>query len=320
MSRQIQETYTISDDDTGKRVDQVATRVFEEYSRSRIQSWIKSEEITLNGEPCRSRDKVFSGDEIVLNATLEEEERWKAQDIDISAVYEDSHIIVVNKPAGLVVHPGAGIGEGTLLNGLLHHYPEVAMLPRAGIVHRLDKDTSGLMVVARSLEAHTSLIKQLQDRSLGREYEAVVMGELTGGGMVDKPMGRHPTQRIKMAVHEASSSSAKEAITHYRLIKRFSGYTHIACQLETGRTHQIRVHMAWLKHPIVGDPLYLGRQKWVAGTASGLKTVLQGFNRQALHARRLTLIHPESGEELMWEAELPQDMVQLLTAMEASCV
>ena len=330
MTKSIQEQCTVPDIDAGKRVDQVAASLFQQYSRSRIQEWIKQGAILVDGQSCRSKDKLLSGEVISLKAELVEDDRWLPQDIAVDEVYSDEHIIIINKPTGLVVHPGAGMPDGTLLNGLLFHYPELATLPRAGIVHRLDKDTTGLMVVARSLLAHTSLVQQLQDRSLGREYEAVVMGELTGGGVVDKPIGRHPTQRIKMAVIDRSqrygddknsspgsnSQAGKEAITHYRLLKRFSGYTHIACQLETGRTHQIRVHLAHIKHPLVGDPVYLTRQKWVAGTEVELKTILTAFSRQALHARKLTLVHPESGDTLEWESELPKDIQALLVALE----
>ena len=301
---------------SGQRVDQVAAEVFNDFSRARLQGWIKGGQLRLNGQTCKPKDKLVGGELIELDVIIESEERWLAQPIPLDVVYDDAHIIVINKPAGLVVHPGAGVVEGTLLNGLLHHFPELAALPRAGIVHRLDKDTTGLMVVARSLLAHTSLVKQLQARTLGREYEAIVMGQLTGGGAVDKPIGRHPNNRLKMAVLE-NSANAKEALTHYRLLQRFALYTHIACRLETGRTHQIRVHMAHIKHPLVGDPVYLGRQRWLAGTSSELKQALQGFRRQALHAKQLTLNHPESGETLSWQAELPDDMQALLAALKS---
>ncbi len=318
MSKSIHEQHQVTDEHYGKRLDEVAALFFNDYSRARIQEWIKQAYITVDGQPRRSKDKLLGGETLLLDVTLEDEERWQPQEIAITEIYSDEHIIIINKPAGLVVHPGAGMPDGTLLNGLLYHYPELALLPRAGIVHRLDKDTTGLMVVTRSLMAHTSLVQQLQDRSLGREYEAVVMGELTGGGVIDKPIGRHPTQRVKMAVleRESGSQAGKEAITHYRLLKRYEGYTHIACQLETGRTHQIRVHLSYSKHPLVGDPVYLSRQRWVSGTPTPLKQVLQSFRRQALHARRLTLEHPESGDTLVWESDLPEDMGQLLQALD----
>jgi 23S rRNA pseudouridine1911/1915/1917 synthase len=306
--------YTVEPHHSGKRLDQVAAEIFSDYSRARLQAWIKNGQLKVNGAMLKPKDKLLGGEFLELTVTPETDDRWQAQAIELDVVDADKDLILINKPAGLVVHPGAGVAKGTLLNGLLHHFPELNSLPRAGIVHRLDKDTSGLMVVARSLSAHTSLVKQLQSRSLGREYEAVVMGEMTGGGMVDKPIGRHPTQRIKMAVLE-HSNTAKQAVTHYRLIKRFSRYTHIACQLETGRTHQIRVHMAHIHHPLVGDPIYLGRQRWLSGTPEPLKQVLGNFPRQALHAKKLTLIHPQHGEELTWESELPADMQTLLSAL-----
>ena len=308
-------TYRVESHFNGSRLDQIAAEVFKDFSRARLQQWIKSGQLTVNGVNRKPKDKLIGGETIALSVVLETEDRWLAQDIPLECVYSDEHIIIINKPAGLVVHPGAGVPDGTLLNALLHHFPELATLPRAGIVHRLDKETSGLMVVARSLLAHTSLVKQLQDRSVGREYEAIVMGQLTGGGMVNKPIGRHPSNRVKMAVIE-NSSSAKDAITHYRLLNRFPRYTHVACKLETGRTHQIRVHMAYIKHPLVGDPVYLGRQRWLSGTSDQFKSVLADFSRQALHARKLTLIHPHTKQELSWESPLPEDMQHLLAELE----
>ncbi len=308
-------TYRVEPHFSGYRLDQIAAEIFDEFSRARLQQWIKSGQLIVDGSSRKPKDKLIGGETLELSVVLEPEERWLAQDIALDCVYSDEHIIVINKPADLVVHPGAGVPDGTLLNALLYHYPELASLPRAGIVHRLDKQTSGLMVVARSLLAHTSLVQQLQGRSLGREYEAIVMGELTGGGRVDKPIGRHPNNRIKMAVLE-KNASAKEAITHYRLLKRFPRYTHVACKLETGRTHQIRVHMAHIKHPLVGDPVYLGRQQWLAGTSARLKSVLGSFSRQALHAKKLTLIHPSHQQELSWETPLPEDMKNLLSELE----
>jgi 23S rRNA pseudouridine1911/1915/1917 synthase len=227
-------------------------------------------------------------------------------------IYEDEQIIVLNKPAGLVVHPAAGHRDGTLLNALLHHCPKVATVPRAGIVHRLDKDTTGLMVVAKTLEAQTSLVTQLQDRSMGREYESVVNGVMTGGGTVDEPMDRHPKQRQKMSVHP----TGKEAKTHYRVLQKFSGHTHIRLKLETGRTHQIRVHMAHIRYPLVGDPQYGGRFRMPKGISAALQETLRNFKRQALHAKRLELWHPETDELMSWEIPLPDDMLELLSALE----
>ena len=306
--------FHVTDEHWGQRLDQVAAIAFSDYSRSRLQEWIKSGDLTVDDQMGKSKDKLQGGECLRLHVVTETETHAQPEPIDLNIIFEDEHIIVLNKPADLVVHPGAGVPNGTLLNGLLYHYPELAELPRAGIVHRLDKQTTGIMVVARSLMAHTSLVQQLQDRSLGREYEAVVMGQLTGGGKVDKPIGRHPTNRLKMAVLE-NSSQGKEAVTHYRLLERFSLYTHIRCQLETGRTHQIRVHLAHIKHPIVGDPVYLVRQKWLKGTGEPLKQCLAGFNRQALHAKKLTLVHPATAEILSWETELPADIQALLVAL-----
>ncbi len=294
-----------------KRLDQAAAELMPEHSRSRLQSWIKSGALTVNGTVRKPRDKVMLDDVLDLDAEPEVQVIWEAEPISLDIVYEDEHLLVINKPAGLVVHPAAGHADGTLVNALLNHAPEVENLPRAGIVHRLDKDTSGIMVVARSLIAHTSLVDQLQTRTMGREYEAVVVGSLTGGATVDAPIGRHPQDRKRMAV----VSSGKPAVTHYRLLERFAAHTHIQCKLESGRTHQIRVHMTHVRHPLVGDPAYGGRLRLPKGTTEELRQALAAFNRQALHARRLTLEHPETGETLSWEVPLPEDMVQLIEAL-----
>ncbi|MDX5334535.1 MAG: 23S rRNA pseudouridine(1911/1915/1917) synthase RluD [Marinobacter sp.] len=294
-----------------KRLDQAAAELMPEHSRSRLQSWIKSGALTVNGAVRKPRDKVMLDDVLDLDAEPEVLVTWEAEPISLDIVYEDEHLLVINKPAGLVVHPAAGHADGTLVNALLNHAPEVENLPRAGIVHRLDKDTSGIMVVARSLIAHTSLVDQLQTRTMGREYEAVVVGSLTGGATVDAPIGRHPQDRKRMAV----VSSGKPAVTHYRLLERFAAHTHIQCKLESGRTHQIRVHMTHVRHPLVGDPAYGGRLRLPKGTTEELRQALAAFNRQALHARRLTLEHPETGETLSWEVPLPEDMVQLIEAL-----
>jgi 23S rRNA pseudouridine1911/1915/1917 synthase len=294
-----------------KRLDQAAAELMPEHSRSRLQSWIKSGVLTVNGKTCKPRDKVMLNDLLELDAEPEVKVTWEAEPITLDIVYEDEHLLVINKPAGLVVHPAAGHADGTLVNALLNYAPEVENLPRAGIVHRLDKDTSGIMVVARSLIAHTSLVNQLQERTMGREYEAVVVGSLTGGATVDAPIGRHPQDRKRMAV----VSSGKPAVTHYRLIERFAAHTHVRCKLESGRTHQIRVHMTHVRHPLVGDPVYGGRLRLPKGTTEELRAELAAFNRQALHARKLTLEHPETGETMSWEVELPEDMVQLIAAL-----
>lgn len=312
MSDQIFLEATVPPELGQKRLDQAAASVFSDYSRSRIQEWIKSGELLIDGKPGKIRDKVIGGEKLTLDVELEDEGEWIAEDISLYIVYQDDHLIVVNKPAELVVHPAAGNPTGTLLNALLFHFPELKKIPRAGIVHRLDKDTTGLMVVARSLEAQTSLVEQLQSREMGREYEAVCAGVLTGGGVVDEPIGRHSTQRTKMAVHPMG----KDAITHYRVLHRFRHYTHIRLKLETGRTHQIRVHMAHLNHALVGDPQYAGRFKMPRGISTEFQEVLRGFKRQALHAKRLELFHPVTDEQLEWEIDLPEDFTGLLKALE----
>ena len=303
--------FSIPPEISDRRLDQAAAELMPEHSRSRLQSWIKSGALTLNGKSCKPRDKVMLGDTLALDAEPEAQVSWEAEPISLDVVFEDKHLLVINKPAGLVVHPAAGHADGTLVNALLNYAPEVENLPRAGIVHRLDKDTSGIMVVARSLVAHTSLVEQLQSRTMGREYEAVVVGTLTGGATVDAPIGRHPRERKKMAV----VPSGKPAVTHYRLVERFAAHTHIRCKLESGRTHQIRVHMAHVKHPLVGDPLYGGRLRLPKGTTDDLREALAAFQRQALHARQLTLEHPETGEILTWEVPMPDDLIALLQAL-----
>lgn len=296
------------------RFDQAASALFPEYSRSRLQSWIKGGQLTANHSSCRPRDKVHEGDVLTLQAELQPEGRFEAEAIALDIVYEDDDIIVINKPAGLVVHPGAGNPSGTLLNALLSHCPSIDSVPRAGIVHRLDRDTTGLMVVAKTLQAHADLVAQLQARDVHREYDAVVMGSMTGGGKVEEPMGRHPQQRTKMAVVQFGG---KEAITHYRLQKRYRDHCHVRCFLETGRTHQIRVHMAHIRHPLVGDATYAGRPRLPKGASDALVNMLRSFPRQALHARKLELEHPISGDTMSWEVPLPDDMQALLAVLDA---
>ncbi|MDJ0878243.1 MAG: 23S rRNA pseudouridine(1911/1915/1917) synthase RluD [Halieaceae bacterium] len=312
MLEHIEQEAVVTGEQHGKRLDQVAAELFPEFSRSRLQAWIRSGELLIDGAAVKPRDKVAAGARLTLVAELQEEVSWEGEPIALDLYHEDADILVLNKPAGLVVHPAAGHSSGTLVNALLNEYPELANLPRAGIVHRLDKDTSGLMVVARSLRAHTSLVDQLQARTVSREYAAVTIGAMTGGGTVDAPMGRHPKQRKKMAV---VSHGGKPAITHYRVAERFANHTLVAVQLETGRTHQIRVHMAHIHYPLVGDPQYGGRPKLPRGAAPELVEALRGFPRQALHARRLGLQHPATGEDMLWESELPDDMEALLDCL-----
>lgn len=303
----------VPEDCIGQRVDQVAAGLFDDFSRAQLQQWIKSGSLTLNGAVCKPKDKIVGGELLELRAGLEPQGDWLAQDIPLQVIHEDQDLLVIDKPAGLVVHPGAGNPQGTLLNALLHRYPGQENIPRAGIVHRLDKDTSGLMVVARTLEAQTSLVSQLQARTVSREYEAVVQGVLLGGGTVDAPIGRHPRVRTRMAV---VPQGGKPAVTHYRILKRFDQHTHIRVKLETGRTHQIRVHMAHLGYPLVGDPLYGGRPKLPKGASQHLLTCLKAFSRQALHAAELSLKHPRSGETLSWTSFPTADFMALLASLE----
>ncbi|MFP8965816.1 23S rRNA pseudouridine(1911/1915/1917) synthase RluD [Pokkaliibacter sp. CJK22405] len=314
MSETIKHREQVPVSSGGMRLDQVAAELFGDYSRSRLQEWIKEGALLVDGKTCKPREKLLGGEWLTLEAILEVQERWEAEDIPLPIIYEDEHILVLNKPAGLVVHPAAGHSEGTLLNALLHHAPELGHVPRAGIVHRLDKDTTGLMVVAKTLQAQTDLVAQLQDRSMGREYEAIVQGVMTGGGVVDEPMGRHSRHRQKMAV--VAQETGKHAVTHYRVIEKFRAHTHIRCKLETGRTHQIRVHMSHIHYPLVGDPLYGGRNRLPKGCTEELQDALRQFQRQALHAKRLELSHPATGEWMEWEIDLPEDLIQLLDVLD----
>jgi len=297
----------------GERLDQVAARLFGDYSRSRLQAWIKKGELLVDGELRRPRDKVSSGALLAIDAELVQEVGWLAQDMALDIVYEDASILVLNKPAGLVVHPAPGHASGTLVNALLAHAPELVQLPRAGIVHRLDMDTSGIMVVARTLPAHHNLVEQLQARTVNRQYCAICIGAMTGGGAVDAPMGRHPKQRKKMAV---LVSGGKPAVTHYRVVQRFAHHTRIEVKLETGRTHQIRVHMAHRRYPLVGDPTYGGRPRIPRGASEELISALRGFPRQALHAQALGLTHPATAEDVRFECPLPRDIIELLEILQ----
>lgn len=296
----------------GQRLDQVAAQLFADFSRSRLTAWIKDGSLTVDGKQIRPRDIVYEGYVLNLDAEQEAQGEWLAQAMDLDVVYEDEHILVINKPAGLVVHPAAGHASGTLLNGLLHHAPQVRDIPRAGIVHRLDKDTSGIMAVAKSLLAHSKLVEQLQARSVGRTYEAIVSGVVTSGGTIDAPIGRHPQQRQKMGVTEGG----KQAISHFRVVQRFRSYTHVRVQLETGRTHQIRVHMAHAGFPLVGDPVYGGRFRIPPAASPTLVESLKEFPRQALHAWKLELDHPATGERMGWQVPRPEDMDWLLHLLE----
>lgn len=304
-------TAIIPDEMAGMRLDQCLAEIFPDYSRSKLQSWIKSGRVTVNDRSLKTKDKVDGGELIELDAEAEEVIEYEAEDIPLDIIYEDDAILIVNKPAGLVVHPAVGNWQGTLVNALLHHQPNLKSLPRAGIVHRLDKDTSGLLMVAKTLQAHHSLSTQLQERSITREYLALVKGWMTAGGTIDEPLGRDPADRKRNIVRE----DGKHAVTHYRLEQRFKRHTLIRVKLETGRTHQIRVHMAYIRYPLVGDQVYGGRFQMPANCTEQLEQVLRNFKRQALHATRLGLQHPETDEYCEWELDIPEDMVELIATI-----
>jgi len=304
---------TIPPEQAGQRLDQALAALLPDYSRSRLKTWIESGEVRVDGRVLRPRDKVFGGESVAVAATLPEETRAAAQQIPLVLVHQDRHLFVVDKPAGLVVHPGAGNPDQTLQNALLALDPKLAALPRAGIVHRLDKDTSGLLVVARTLPAHTALVRMLGEREVHREYECICRGVMTAGGTVDAPIDRHPTDRVRMAVREGG----REAVTHYRVIKRYRAHTHVRVQLETGRTHQIRVHLAHAGYPIVGDRVYGGRLTLPKGAGEALRQAVRDFPRQALHAARLQFAHPVTGKPVECVSPLPADMLGLLAALAA---
>ena len=298
----------------GQRLDQTLAELFPEYSRSRLKTWIEADLVKLNDRIVNiPREKVLGGEKIEITVEVEDETRFEPENIPLNIVYEDDDIIVINKPKDLVVHPGAGNPDGTVLNALLYHYPPIAEVPRAGIVHRLDKDTTGLMVVAKTIPAQTKLVRDLQKRKITREYEAVASGIMTKGGTVDQPMARHATKRTLMAVHPMG----KPAVTHYRIMENYRNYTRLRLRLETGRTHQIRVHMAHIAHPLLGDQSYGGRPRPPKNASEDFMEVLRNFKRQALHAVMLRLAHPITGEMMEWYAPLPDDFVELLNALKA---
>ncbi|MDX6083131.1 23S rRNA pseudouridine(1911/1915/1917) synthase RluD [Xanthomonas campestris pv. incanae] len=301
----------VPDSAAGRRFDAVLAELFPEFSRSRLSEWIKSGDALLDGETARPRDTLRGGETVQVQVVLETQTHAAPQDIPLNVLYEDDHVLVIDKPAGLVVHPGAGNPDGTLVNALLFRDPNLAAVPRAGVVHRLDKDTSGVMVVARTLQAQTALVEQLSARDVHRQYLAVVVGALVSGGTADAPIDRHPRDRLKMAVRD----DGRDAVTHYRLRERFRAHTALECRLETGRTHQIRVHMTHLKSPIVGDPLYGGALKLPKGATDTLVAELRGFKRQALHAETLEFLHPVSGEPVRASAPVPEDLQRLMSAL-----
>lgn len=292
----------------GYRLDKALAELCPSYSRGRLQQWIRDGYVLVNKTTSRAKNKVQGGEEIEIATQITKEVVWQAQKLPLNILYEDGDILIINKPAGVVVHPGAGNSSNTLVNALLHHAPELEQIPRAGIIHRIDKDTSGLLVVARSLTAHTDLVRKLEKRKFLREYQAIVNGVMIAGNTVEAPIGRHRIQRLRMAVVE----NGKPAITHYRIIERYRSHTHIRVKLETGRTHQIRVHMAYKRYPLLGDPVYGGRLHMPPAASESFKNSLKDFKRQALHAASLGFDHPNSGEFMQWTAELPDDMLTLL--------
>jgi len=311
MPTHISLTRQVAADAAGSRLDQAAVELFPDFSRGRLQQWIKQGELTVNGQRAKPSSRVIGGETLNIDAEMVAEGEVEPQDIPLDVIFADNHLLVLNKPAGLVVHPAAGNWEGTLQNALLNYDPDLDALPRSGIVHRLDKDTSGVMVVARSLKAHASLVDQLQTRSMSRVYEAVVKGETPAAGTIEASIDRNPRDRKKMAVRK----NGKPASSHYRLIERLPGTSHIEVSLESGRTHQIRVHMTHLGFPIVGDPLYGRGPVRQKGLPEEAVTAINGFPRQALHARTLKLIHPESGETCEFHAPLADDIGELVATL-----
>lgn len=309
MSEQLHLEGTIPEDLAGLRLDQALAQLFPDFSRGRLTKWLKAGDIEVNNQILRPRDTVSGGEQVIIHAEMQaDNEDWQAENILLDIIYEDDDVLIINKPAGMVVHPGAGNQNGTLVNALLNHAPQLANIPRAGIVHRIDKGTTGLLMIAKTLQAHNSLVSQLQARTVTREYHAIVVGVLTAGGTVDEPIGRHHIDRKRMSV----SQTGKPAVTHYRVEQRFRAHTHIRCKLETGRTHQIRVHMAYIRHPLIGDPVYGGRFKFAKGMSEACREAIQNFKRQALHASVLGFEHPSTGEQVCWEVPLPEDMQRLL--------
>lgn len=300
----------------GQRLDVVLAQLFPDYSRSQLSTWLKEGAITVNHHQCKPKEKVLGGEQIDLAIDFSEFERhnnsYLPEEIPLHIVYEDDDLLVINKPSGLVVHPGAGNREHTLVNALLYHESSLEHLPRAGIIHRLDKETTGLLVVAKTLKAHTNLIRQMQARDVQRSYQTLVQGHLISGGEISTFYGRHPRNRLKMAV----CTQGREAITLYSIRKQYHEFTLLDVQLQTGRTHQIRVHMAYINHPVVGDPLYGGRMRFPSNATEELREQFRQFQRQALHACKLSFIHPESEETLTFEAPLPDDFQSLLSVLD----
>ncbi|HLF67423.1 MAG TPA: 23S rRNA pseudouridine(1911/1915/1917) synthase RluD, partial [Gammaproteobacteria bacterium] len=311
LNSAIEKTMIIPEEYRGMRLDQALAKLMPDYSRALIQKWIKCGSITVDQQSIKAKSLINGGETVIVKALLEGKEIWVAQPIPLNIVYQDEDIIIVNKPAGLTVHPGSGSTDNTLLNGLLHHFPALELLPRAGIIHRLDKDTTGLLVVAKTMIAYTSLSRQLRTRHIKRMYQALVSRTIISGGTVDAPIARHPLHRKRMAVIE----TGRPAVTHYRVLKKFREHTLLKVQLETGRTHQIRVHMSHIKHPIIGDPVYGERLRLPKNATPTLVNALRNFKRQALHADELGLTHPSTKEYMEWKIDLPEDFQNLLLSL-----
>lgn len=312
MTEHIKMDATIPAEMSGKRLDQILALMLPEHSRARMQAWIRDGRIKVNMKPLRPCDRMRGGERLEIDVEIERRAEMVAEAMPLSIIYEDESLLVVDKPAGLITHPGAGVRQHTLMNGLLHHDPELGRLARAGIVHRLDKDTSGLLVVARTPQMHTCLVRQMHSRQIRRQYVTLVTGGLIGGGVVDQPVGRHPRYRTRMAV----VNNGRPAKTHYRIAKKYPYHTRLRITLETGRTHQIRVHMAWLGHPIVGDPVYSAGQQLLKGMSPELIRLIRDFPRQALHAHTIELKDPRDGRIRHWQAPLPADINGLIGALE----
>ncbi|MFC6052457.1 RNA pseudouridine synthase [Acinetobacter sp. Ac_877] len=295
----------------GQRIDQVAALIWNDYSRERLKQWLKDGHLLVNGNSVKPKYKCEGDELLTLNVELEAQTRSLPEDIPLNIVYEDDDILVINKPVGMVVHPGAGNSTGTLVNALLHHYPKSSELARAGLVHRIDKDTSGLLVIAKNLEAQFSLTKQLAKKSVYRIYDVIVYGNIIAGGTIDEPIKRHPVDRVKMTV----LPGGKDAVTHYNVKERFQHFTRVQARLETGRTHQIRVHFSYIGYGLIGDQVYMPRVRLPAGSSELLADTLRGFKRQALHAAKLGLVHPKTGEDMMFDAPWPEDFTQLVEVL-----
>ncbi|EZQ01495.1 MULTISPECIES: 23S rRNA pseudouridine(1911/1915/1917) synthase RluD [unclassified Acinetobacter] len=303
--------FQVDESSLGQRIDQVAALAWNEFSREKLKQWLKDGHLLVNGQVVKPKYKSEGNELLTLDVELEAQVTSQPENIPLDIIYEDDDILVINKPVGMVVHPGAGNPNGTLVNALLYHFPKSAELSRAGLVHRIDKDTSGLLVVAKNLEAQFSLSKQLAKKSVYRIYDLICYGNIIAGGKIDEPIKRHPVDRVKMAI----LPGGRDAVTHYNVKERFQNFTRVQAQLETGRTHQIRVHFTYIGFPLVGDPVYVSRVKVPAGASEKLATHLREFRRQALHASKLGLVHPRTGEEMMFEAPWPEDFTALLETL-----